>query len=154
MRAVYAHRFTVPKSAIDLNGHVNNVEYLRWMQEAATLHSANCGWDVDRYLQTGSSWVVRSHQVDYLRPAFAGDALTVITWVAGFAMQTSPRRYIIRRDTDDQILVRAETVWTYVDARSGRAAEIPAEFRECFDVIEDEALALAIARGRPISACA
>jgi len=153
MRAVYAYRFTVPKNAIDLNGHVNNVEYLRWMQEAATQHSASCGWDVERFVDTKSSWVVRSHQVDYLRPAFAGDALTVVTWIASFATQNSPRRYVVRRDTDDQILARAETLWTYIDARSGRATDIPESFRECFEVIEDETLALAIARGRPISAC-
>jgi acyl-CoA thioester hydrolase len=133
---------------------VNNIEYLRWMQEAATQHSASCGWDIERYVETQSSWVVRSHHIDYLRSAYAGDALTVVTWIAGFSGQNSPRRYVVRRDTDDQILARAETLWTYVDARSGRATEIPAEFRESFDVIEDEALALAIARGRPISACA
>ena len=65
MRSVFSHRFTVPKSAIDLNGHVNNIEYLRWMQEVATAHSAFCGWDLERYIETQSSWVVRSHHIDY-----------------------------------------------------------------------------------------
>ncbi|WP_246479690.1 MULTISPECIES: thioesterase family protein [Niveibacterium] len=152
MRSVFSHRFTVPKSAIDLNGHVNNIEYLRWMQDVATAHSAFCGWDIERYIETQSSWVVRSHHIDYLRPAYAGDALTLITWIAGFSGQTSPRRYVLRRDTDDQILARAETLWVYVDGRSGRPAEIPESFRECFDVITDETLALAIARGRPVPA--
>ena len=40
MRGVFVHTFTVPPEAIDVNGHVNNLEYLRWMQEVATRHSA------------------------------------------------------------------------------------------------------------------
>jgi len=32
---LYRRRFTVPESAIDVNGHVNNLRYLEWMLEAA-----------------------------------------------------------------------------------------------------------------------
>ena len=152
MPRIFLHRFTVTDDSIDRNGHVNNQDYVRWMQEAASAHSDAQGWTEARYRETGTTWVIRSHFIEYLRPAFAGDALTLITWIAGFSGQTSPRRYVLRRDTDDQILARAETLWVYVDGRSGRPAEIPESFRECFDVIADEALALAIARGRPVPA--
>ncbi len=33
----YQYRFDVDQSSIDENGHVNNVEYVRWMQETATV---------------------------------------------------------------------------------------------------------------------
>ena len=39
MNSVYRWEFQVPAAAVDANGHVNNVEYVRWMQEAAVLHS-------------------------------------------------------------------------------------------------------------------
>jgi len=34
----YSHDFQVPESAIDALGHVNNVEYLRWVQDVAGAH--------------------------------------------------------------------------------------------------------------------
>ena len=32
---VYTRSFTIPADAIDENGHVNNVAYVRWMQDIA-----------------------------------------------------------------------------------------------------------------------
>jgi len=55
------------------------VAYLRWMQDIAVEHSAAQGWPVRRYLETGTTWVVRSHFIEYLRPAFAGDSIAVHT---------------------------------------------------------------------------
>ncbi|MFH1910461.1 MAG: hypothetical protein ABIK91_00295, partial [Pseudomonadota bacterium] len=37
--AIYREEFLVPRDAVDANGHVNNVVYLRWMQDVAIRHS-------------------------------------------------------------------------------------------------------------------
>lgn len=137
MRRVYTQQLVAPPEAIDMNGHVNNLEYLRWMQEVATAHSAAQGWDLARYQETRSSWVIRSHNIEYLRPAFAGDAILLGTWIAGFDEQVSPRKYLFVRANDQKILARAETLWVYVDAVSGRPATIPVAFRAAFDVVTD-----------------
>lgn len=139
---LHAHTLTVPISAIDVNGHASNLEYLRWMQEAATAHSDAQGWTLDRYRQTGTTWVVRTHTIDYLRPALEGEALSVLTWIAGFEAQESPRQYLFWRHWDRKILARARTLWVYVDAGTGRASRIPEAFRQAFDVISDEATVL------------
>ena len=70
MPAVHARSLQVPAEAIDGNRHVNNLAYLRWMQEVATEHSAAQGWGMHRYFSAGVTWVVRSHFIEYLRPAF------------------------------------------------------------------------------------
>jgi len=41
MPQIYRHELVVPREAEDQNGHVNNVEYLRWMQDAAMRHSSH-----------------------------------------------------------------------------------------------------------------
>jgi acyl-CoA thioester hydrolase len=33
--SIFSYTFTVPQSAIDEYGHVNNVIYVQWMQDAA-----------------------------------------------------------------------------------------------------------------------
>ncbi|NCC30576.1 MAG: acyl-CoA thioesterase [Chloroflexia bacterium] len=142
MRGLFTQTLIAPEQAIDVNGHVNNLEYLRWMQEIATAHSAAQGWNLARYQQTRTSWVIRSHAIEYLRPAFAGETMLLGTWIAGFGEQMSPRKYLFLRADDRKILARAETLWVYVDATIGRPCLIPETFREAFTVIADEAEAL------------
>jgi acyl-CoA thioester hydrolase len=132
---VFARTFSVPEDAIDELGHVSNLKYLAWMQDIAIQHSAAQGWPVGRYLENGAVWVVRSHFITYLRPAFAGETITLGTWVAEFKQRSSSRRYLVRRAKDQQALVEAETVWVYVDRQSGRPRRIPDELRAAFDVI-------------------
>ena len=84
--------FTIDHSSIDLNGHVNNQEYVRWMQDIAMAHSDQQGWTTDRYVATKTTWVIRSHFIEYIRPAFAGDEILAVTWVADIGAQSSRRQ--------------------------------------------------------------
>ncbi len=148
VRGVFVRRFDVTKTSIDVNGHVNNLEYLRWMQEVATAHSAACGWPLERYLATRTSWVVRSHHIEYERPAFAGDGLVATTWIRAFGAKSSPRRYLFWRASDRALIAKAETLWVYVDGRLGKPARIPDDFRSAFDLVTDEKAVLqALASG-------
>ena len=92
---------------IDGLGHVSNLVYLRWVLEAALAHSTARGLDEAAYKARGQGWVVRRHEIDYLRAAFAGDELVVETRVAGVAAASSTRRTRIFREGD--LLARAAT---------------------------------------------
>ncbi len=142
MRAVYTHRFTVPDSAIDVNGHVSNIEYVRWMQDAATAHTASEGWTLERYRECRAIWVVRTHTINYLRPAFAGDQLAFHTWIASVRDYQSVRQYLLTRPSDGAVLVRAETLWICVDPERGRPRRVPEAFVAAFDLVADESAAL------------
>ncbi|HEY0790044.1 MAG TPA: thioesterase family protein [Chthoniobacterales bacterium] len=133
MPRVFAHTFSIPGDAIDELGHVSNLKYLAWMQDLAIQHSEAQGWPVERYLENGAVWVVRSHFITYLRPAFAGETITLQTWVAGFKPRSSSRRYLVYRMSDQRRFVEAETVWVYVDRRDGRPRRIPEELRGAFE---------------------
>jgi acyl-CoA thioester hydrolase len=132
------HLFTktlaIPGEAIDELGHVSNLKYIAWMQEIAIQHSAARGWPVERYLQGGAVWVVRSHFVTYLRPAFEAETITLQTWVAEIKQRSSLRKYLVLRTNDQSVLVEAETNWVYVDRKSGRPIRIPEDLRAAFDI--------------------
>lgn len=138
MPAVYRHILTVPAAAIDGQGHVNNLKYLEWMQDAAIAHSAAQGWDAARYRDIGGGWVVRSHWIEYLQPAFEGEKITVVTWVAAFRKVRSLRKYKIIRERDDSVVARAETDWAFIGAEHGVPRRIPPELIAAFEVVEDE----------------
>jgi acyl-CoA thioester hydrolase len=128
---VFRHQFAVPAADIDINGHVNNVAYVRWMQEVAVLHSEAVGGTATA-LQEGVSWVVRSHHVEYLRPAFAGDQIAASTWVVDFRRVRSTRAYAFRRLPDGPLVARGTTDWVCVEAASGRPRTIPVAVQACF----------------------
>ena len=71
MPEVHTKRIMVDADSIDIHRHVNNQEYLRWMQDVAIEHSTRLGWPMGRYLEIGASWYVKSHFIEYLRPAAA-----------------------------------------------------------------------------------
>lgn len=150
MPEVFTRRIVVDADSIDIHDHVNNQEYLRWMQEIAIDHSSALGWPMARYLEAGASWYVKSHFIDYLRPAMLGDTLIACTWVGGMSERSSPRHTLFLRERDDQIVARAETQWIFINLRNGRPLAIPVEIRDAFPVIASESDALEIVRRRAV----
>ena len=138
MPRIFSRTLEVSADAIDMNRHLSNLAYLRWMQDIAVEHSAAQGWPVRRYLETGTSWVVRSHFIEYLRPAFAGDSIAVHTWVAAMGERSSPRRYLFARNGDRRVLAKAETQWVYVELATGKPLRIPGELGTAFDILPSE----------------
>ena len=120
---------TVAPADIDDLGHVNNIVYLRWVQEAATGHwrAAAPADAVDAV-----AWVVRRHEIDYRHPALPGDRVAVRTWIGKADGLTFERLTEILRASDRRILAEARTLWIPVDARSGRPTRVSEEVRRRF----------------------
>ena len=135
MPAIYEHWLTVSPGEIDRLGHVNNLAYMAWMIDAAVAHSAAQGWTGDRYERLGAVWVVRSHEIKYVEPAFDGEQIVVRTWVADMTKVSSTRRYKIVRPADDRLLAEAATRWAFVDLASGALKRIPEEVWRSFELV-------------------
>jgi len=139
MPKVFEHHLTVNEDEIDPLGHANNVAYIEWMQAAAIEHTRAQGWPGRKYRELGRGWVVRSHQIEYLRPALPGDEIVVRTWVANMRKVRSLRRFRILRVADEELLARAATDWAFIDYTTGQLVRIPPEVAEAFVVVgEDE----------------
>jgi len=137
MPAIYLHPHIVREDEIDGQGHANNVVYVKWMQDAALAHSSAQGWTPERYRDAGVGWVARSHFIEYLQPAYAGQELVVRTWISDFERVRSTRRYRIERPADGILLARAETSWAFLRRSDGRPIRIPPEVAEAFEVVAE-----------------
>jgi acyl-CoA thioester hydrolase len=137
MSGVYRYDFTVPADAEDENGHVNNVEYLRWMQDAAMLHSEFQG-STRATKAVGATWVVRAHRITYLRPAFAGEQVSILTWVSNVRRVQSLRKYQVIRARDNALLAEGETDWVFVEAGTGKLRSIPKNIQALFEIVPEE----------------
>ncbi len=135
--SVYQFRIDVTEKDLDRNGHVNNVVYIQWMQDAAIAHARASGC-TKASQAVGATWVVRTHHIEYLSPLFAGDQVTVLTWPANFQRVRSTRKYKFVRAKDGEVIARAETDWVFVNAKTGRPQSIPEEVRKTLPVVEME----------------
>jgi acyl-CoA thioester hydrolase len=128
--SVYSKSISIPASAIDGNGHVNNVTYVQWMQDIAVEHYAAIGGIQAQ--GPDATWVVREHKVEYLLPAFKDEEIEIRTWVEDIRRVRSQRKYEFVRRSDGRILVKGETDWVFVDVKTGRPLAIPQEVMEVF----------------------
>ena len=129
----YIYTFTVNKDVIDFNGHVNNVTYLSWMIEAATRHSASVGFGYEQCLEYGGTWVAKSHNIEYKKPAFENDELEMKTWIEDIGKILSTRCYELIRVSDGALICEGKTEWVFVDSKRMRPMKIPVEIVQGFE---------------------
>ena len=134
--SIYSKSLIIPPSAIDENGHVNNVAYVQWMQEIAVEHYASIGGIQAQ--GSDATWFVREHRIEYLLPAFAGEEIEIRTWVENIRRVRSLRKYEFVRGSDGRVLVKGETDWVFVDAKTGRPLPIPEEVSKVFLITQEK----------------
>ena len=120
---IYTKTINIPQSSIDENGHVNNVTYVQWMQDIAVEHYTSIG-GVEAQ-GPDATWVVREHRIEYLLPAFADEEIEIRTWVENIRRVRSLRKYEFARKVDGKILVKGETDWVFMDAKTGSPRAVP-----------------------------
>ncbi len=141
MSAVFEWLHTVTPDEVDELGHANNEVYLRWMNQAAVAHSAALGWSFEGYARLGHGWVVRRHEIEYLRPAPPGAPLVIRTWVRTMDRATSWRCHQCLLLPERQLAARAQTLWAWINYRTGRPGRIPPEVASAFPVVAEEVFA-------------
>jgi acyl-CoA thioester hydrolase len=128
----FSHSFTVKEEDIDEQGHVNNVTYLKWVQDVAIAHWTTVAGEE---IREEYSWVVLRHEIDYKKGAFAGDALSAHTWVGDRTKITWDRHTRISRG--EEVLAEAKTVWCLVRRDLMRPARISEEIERLLSKQEE-----------------
>jgi acyl-CoA thioester hydrolase len=119
---------------IDMLGHASNIAFVRWIQDAATAHSAAVGLDLDAYRRLGAVFVVVRHEIDYLRPALRAEELQARTWISSVMAAKCLRTTQLVRKRDEQIVARGVTTWGFVAFETGRPKRITDDVRAAFGV--------------------
>lgn len=126
---VFELQLAVRPEDIDELGHVNNVTYLRWVQDVAVAH-----WQAAASAEARARllWVVVRHEIDYKHPAHLGDVILARTWVGTASRCRFERHTEILRASDRRLLARARTVWCPIDRQTGRPAQVSPDVRARF----------------------
>ena len=121
--------FAVGPDDIDTLGHVNNVVYLRWVQDVAAAHWESATSAAER---ADIAWVVLRHEIEYKHPARPGDQVIVRTWVGPPNAARFERHTEIRRAADGRLLAQARSLWCPVHAATGRPRRIDPALHDRF----------------------
>jgi acyl-CoA thioester hydrolase len=132
MPHTHTRTFRVRHYECDAFGHLNNANYLRYMQETAFDASADAGYDPDRYAELGTFWLVRETDIEYHKPVKFNDVVQVKTWISDIQRVRSRRAYELSLIETGQIVAKATTDWVYLYEDSGKPATIPLEIRDAF----------------------
>jgi acyl-CoA thioester hydrolase len=124
----------VSENDIDELGHVNNIIYLRWVQEAAIAHWKAAATEEQ---QKNILWVIKRHEIDYKRPAVLGDEIIAGTWVGEASELVFERHTEILRSPDRKLLAKARTFWIPINSKTGKPVRVDSDVRSRFSVPGD-----------------
>jgi YbgC/YbaW family acyl-CoA thioester hydrolase len=149
--AAFETFFRVRFHEVDALGHVNNAAYLNYLEQAAIDHATFIGLGLERLQALGGVFVARRHEIDFLKPTFAGDLLRVVTWLDEPRGARVDRHYLVFRElgrmadvpvggrrlvwsgatANDAPAVRATTEWVFANFQ-GQPRRIPIEVVRLF----------------------
>jgi acyl-CoA thioester hydrolase len=118
---VFSQAITPDPADFDENGHVNNVVYVRWIQDIAIAH-----WRARTppEAQRAWAWVLLRHEIDYRRALVPGETASARTWVGA---RKGPRfiRYVRIDGPDGEVCAQASSEWCLIDAATRRPTRVP-----------------------------
>ena len=126
---LHHHSIAIAADDIDFMGHVNNANYLSWVQEAVIAH-----WQKFAPSEVISThlWVALKHEISYRKPAFLNDA--VIAELVLDKVHGTRAFYTTLIKRGEEVLAEVQSSWCCVDAITHRPVRIAKDIAEFFGV--------------------
>ncbi|WP_196891719.1 acyl-CoA thioesterase [Aureivirga marina] len=123
----------VRNSDLDDLNHVNNVRYVKWMEDVAKAHWFHLL--EKNNLENKYIWVVANHFVEYKRPALLDYKLSLETYLTGFEENHCYRMIEIKNAETGKIMIQSKSKWCYIDSKTNRPAPIPDEILDLVGIL-------------------
>ncbi|PKL26804.1 MAG: 4-hydroxybenzoyl-CoA thioesterase [Spirochaetae bacterium HGW-Spirochaetae-3] len=108
----------------DMNGHVNNANYLHYLEYARHEYLKAIGFDFAGSIESGYGLYVTRIEIDYKRSAMLDDRLIIESAPVKKGAVSGVMEQSIRRG--DDLVTLARVSWAFVDA-TGKPTRIPPE---------------------------
>jgi acyl-CoA thioester hydrolase len=122
------HSFTMQRQVewmdLDMYGHLNNVMYVNYAEEAAARDVSSGGWPPDRLARAGLAIAIRRVHVQYLSIASWAEILNISTHHLD-VQEKGGSRYVGITRTDGSPVAECILDWELVNRQSGKAQPLP-----------------------------
>ncbi|MDR1955647.1 MAG: acyl-CoA thioesterase [Treponema sp.] len=106
----------------DSYGHVNNANYLHYLEYARYEFLKTVGFDYPGAIKAGYGVYVARVEIDYKKSAVVDDALCIRSWPIKKGVVSGTMAQEIKRGAE--VIVEALVTWAFVDS-SGQPTRIP-----------------------------
>jgi acyl-CoA thioester hydrolase len=109
----------------DSYGHVNNANYLNYLEYARCEFLRDAGFDYEAMIKAGYGVYVARVEIDYKKSAVSGDNLLIESWsIKKGAVSGVIQQHITR---GEDVIAEAKVTWAFVDSE-GVPRRIPKEW--------------------------
>lgn len=113
-------------SEADHTDKLNLTGIVNYFQDCSTLHSEDIGFGIDYLTAEGKAWIMSSWQVVVNRYPKAHERILVSTWPTKFERLFGIRNFTMKTK-DGEMLAYANSIWIYMDMKTGRPVRPPEE---------------------------
>lgn len=113
MSLIFEKQIKITEEYIDLNNHVNNVQYVKWVEEIAAEH-----WDSVKHKLDfpDDIWMLLDHHIQYKKQVYLGDLITVKTYPKPPEGIRQPRK--VEFYCNNVLVVDSLTLWVFIDKKT------------------------------------
>lgn len=127
---IYETSITVKSEDLDELNHVNNVRYVKWVNDIAKEHWLK---KASKEILESHFWVLIRHNIEYKSSVVLDDIIQLKTFVTKSEGVTSTRMvHMYHKDSDKPIAI-SETVWCLMDVNTKRPTRISQEIAKLFN---------------------
>lgn len=125
----YAIDIKVVAAEIDGFGHVNNANYIQWLDQVHWAHLDEMGITDTKIYEASCGFVVRDTAVSYLAPLIEGDIVRIGTAIIEFDERfRMTRQFQLVRLQDGSTVLSGTIKYVAVDLQKGTPKRIPQAF--------------------------
>ena len=112
---IYQKEITVTNEHIDQLNHVNNTQYVKWVEMMAEEH-----WELLRHETNfpDDYWMMLEHHIYYKKQVFKGEIIVAKTWPLEPERVKQPRMVEFYRN--GKLVVQSKTYWVLIDHKTNR----------------------------------
>jgi acyl-CoA thioester hydrolase len=114
---------------LDALRHVNNANYVDWVEQATYDAVAAAGWPLAAQLAAGGRFRAVAHDLEYLDAALPDEVVTVTSWWHGVASDAVERRAWVARPAAIRPLLRACSGYVWTTLADETASPMPESAR-------------------------
>ncbi len=129
---MYTFETKVRYSECTPGGHAGLASVLDYLQDTCTFQAEELSVGVSYLQERHLVWLLSSWQVDIARYPVFGETIRISTWPYDFYGFYGFRNFCIR-GAQGEILVRANSVWVFMDLRKGRPSKLPPEITAAYE---------------------
>jgi acyl-CoA thioester hydrolase len=127
---IFEKLITVTKDDLDELNHVNNVRYIKWVNDVAKEHWLQNALE---YICKEYFWVLISHHIEYKNSALLNDIIKLKTYVIKTEGVTSTRIVEMYHNKTQKLLIKSETKWCLMSSKTLRPTRINSEIANLFN---------------------